>query len=106
MPESELFKVAVQGGSFAVLVLLVVWSLWKGIPNALALHKETVTAIVAEERAERASILERHDKEMEKRDKALAEQTTVMRDVATGLRDVVGRLERLEENHRVAEEKS
>ena len=37
--------VLVQYGCFGLLAALVFWSIWKGIPTVLLMHKEVVTGI-------------------------------------------------------------
>ena len=41
-----------QYGSFGLLAALVVWTLWKGIPNLLSTHKETIQSLVNEFKSE------------------------------------------------------
>lgn len=50
----------IQYGCFGLLAALVVWSIWHGIPAALATHRETMMAIVAEHKAESQEVANSH----------------------------------------------
>lgn len=84
MLDGELFKTVVQGGSFAVVVLLVLWALFKGEPQYRALiekiqdnhtkqveainnsHQLAIDRLVTEHRASIEAILRSHKATVEK----------------------------------------
>ncbi len=75
MPDGDVIKLVIQGGSFALLAIMVVWLLWWGAP----MMKEAVEAkdkactdafkeIVAKFDASLVRQEERHERQLAKRD--------------------------------------
>lgn len=56
---------AIQYGCFGLLAALVVWSIWKGIPGALTIHRETMFKIAEEHSNAIAKLVESYEKEAE-----------------------------------------
>ena len=78
MPESELFKMALQGGSFGLLVLGFIWAIGWGIPMirdesraARIAHTQTVADLLSEFREETRLQREFNRGEHERRDQAI-----------------------------------
>lgn len=67
MPESEIFKVIIQLGSFGLLAIAVVWMLYYGAP----MIRDTVTALGKSHEAAVAKIAEENKRAAEKHAEAL-----------------------------------
>ncbi|MDB5310665.1 MAG: hypothetical protein JWO38_4867 [Gemmataceae bacterium] len=92
MPDPAYLQVLVQGGSFTVLVVIIVWFGWKVIPDAFQLHQATITDLVTRFTAERKELDDRHERDLTRRDSAFEK-------LAGGLTQVTTQLETL--NHRL-----
>ena len=76
--EVEYFKLILNGGSFALLVFLVLWTMLKGIPmlrednrTTAKIHSDTISALVTEFRTERREQREFDRQEWVKRDNVI-----------------------------------
>lgn len=61
MSDVQLLNTVVQGGSFAVLVLIIVWFGMRAIPSAMAAHQATVRDLIDNFRQEMRAKDERYD---------------------------------------------
>jgi Sec-independent protein translocase protein TatA len=61
MPDAQLLNTVVQGGSFAVLVLIIVWFGIRVIPSAMAAHQTTIRDLMDNFRQEMRVKDERYD---------------------------------------------
>lgn len=94
----------VQYGCFGLLAALVVWSLWKGIPAALATHREALISVAKDHKAAMEEVIrsseamedkcreERlavHKAASEEREKYRQRETELMREFQKALSDIV-----------------
>lgn len=55
----------VQYGCFGLLAALVFWSIWKGIPTVLAMHREVVVGIATSHKEAMTDLVKTFEKESE-----------------------------------------
>lgn len=119
MPDSEVFKLILQLGSFGLLAIIVVWLLWKGAPMLTAaieakdkVHAEAFECVVEkfDEALERQAtkhdaavdrVVTANERQLAKRDTADERKTAAVEKLA----EVVGRLsDRVEKIERRTDE--
>lgn len=64
MPDSELFKVIMQGGMFGLWLVFVVWALFRGAPMLQQTIEKLIVAFQQEQSAEREQCRLHHTEQM------------------------------------------
>ena len=76
MPDAQLLNTVVQGGSFAVLVLIIVWFGMRAIPSAVAAHQATIRDLMENFRQETRARDERYDAALRLQEERIRQQGT------------------------------
>lgn len=81
MPDSEVFKIILNGGSFAMLILIFCWALFKLEPRIREMmekkdaeHNATVKLIVEQHRLSMEKMIEKFADSIERKDKECREE--------------------------------
>lgn len=84
--DAQLLNSLVQGGSFAVLVLIILWFGVRAIPSALSVHQTTIKELTDNFRDELRIIHGRHDAATDKRDQQFATFVTALTELTHEIR--------------------
>lgn len=85
--DAQLLNSLVQGGSFAVLVLIILWFGVRAIPSALNAHQSTVKELSENFRDELRIINARHDAAAARHDEQFNQMLTSLNDLTRELRE-------------------